>query len=114
MEFFANFVRNNGIVECNNTLHYKQLRQLLRIYGIEKFYKELEEFGWFKNGEITSDKNPFARILTRKSIPTYGDLLKQKGIESTEFFIARNLPDCDKNWNNSDPLWVGKASMSKH
>merc|ERR1711964_381550 len=29
------------------------------------------------------------------------------------YVVACNRPECDDNWDNSDPVWLGKASMSK-
>jgi hypothetical protein len=31
-----------------------------------------------------------------------------------KFLVLRNLPENDVHWNDSDPKWVGKASMSLH
>lgn len=53
---------------CNSLEDYRQIKKLLKEYGIEKFRQEMEELKVFKKGEtqINAENNPFAQMLFGK------------------------------------------------
>merc|ERR1711920_33739 len=58
--------------------------------------------------------NVFARIAAGvMKQPTMVEAQSYLGKYQDEFAVACNRPECNDNWNNSSPAWVGKASMSK-
>lgn len=105
---------------CNTIDHYLHFQDILDQYGINQFINDMKQLGWVtEDNKISTRKkpfNPFARILTGKLIPPYSvTLLEEAGMmkESSRYFIAKNKPEFDLHWNDSDDKWVGIASMSQ-
>ena len=48
---------------CNNEREYVRIRALLRGYGFNRFYNEMEKKKIFQNGEISNYNNVFAQML---------------------------------------------------
>ena len=62
------------------------------------------------NGELKPDSTPMSKIvhgLLKSATPPYP-------IDNGRFYVLRNRPENDLHWNDSDPEWIGKASMSLH
>lgn len=104
--------------QCNTAALFKQIRDHLRTFGVEKVHDELVRTGFVDSatGDLTTGFQPFnffARIASndqQQRVATHDQYLL--GQLSTYFAIVRNKPECDDNWNSSDPTWLGKASMS--
>jgi hypothetical protein len=119
-ESFSKIVTSQ-ISEFNTTEAFAEIRRLINEYGVEKFKNEMIQEGHFTEKGLISHAirpfNPFARILNNKLKVYYSmTLLKDHGLEEYEqkYFIAKNTPDNDANWQNEDVAWVGKSSMSKN
>jgi hypothetical protein len=102
----------NQYVSCNTQSDFQRMRHLLREYGLDKFKQEMIDLGIFHDGYITSNLipfNPFARIIANKMENPCKDI-----INNENYVILQNRPENDDHWNDSDPIWLGKASMSKN
>lgn len=94
---------------CNTAEEYRAMRQTVRDYGLTKFKAEMTESGAFTvDGLISSETNPFARIIAGKVTNPCSDVVDDK-----RFVLLSNRPESDEHWDSTDPNWVGKASMSK-
>lgn len=106
------------IDQCNTAALFKQTRDHLRTFGVEKIHEELVRTGFVdsETGDLTTGFQPFnffARIANndqQQRVASHDQYLL--GQLSTDYAIVHNKPECDDNWNSSDPTWLGKASMS--
>lgn len=75
-------------------------RKQLSEYGILNFIEDMQNKGIFEGNKISTNKNYFANVVEQR-INAPGDI------------FVPNLKINDDNWNNDDPEWIGKASMSR-
>lgn len=105
--------------EICNAAHFRELRGLLRIYGVDRLQAQLMEQGYVDNsGMLTTGTKPFnvfVRIvcgaLAQENMVNDQKLL---GKLQAEFQVCCNRPECDEHWESTDPAWLGKASMSRN
>lgn len=95
---------------------FRDLRQELRNYGLERFKAEMiQKHHFTTDGKIDPKFNPFAKIMASQLKVGYSmDLLAEQGlgIYSERYFIAKNTPEYDQHWNNI--YFIGSSSMSLH
>jgi hypothetical protein len=100
---------------CNGRSDYIALREAVAVYGVDRFKKEMEEAGVFRDGHIASEDkpfNPFARIIAGKMENPCKEHLREE--DEKEFILFQNLPKNDEHWNDGSIQWMGTASMSKN
>jgi len=97
--------------------HFRDVRSFLRIYGVRKIFDQLREMEFVESsGLLTTGTKPFnvfarigAGVMTQAQMVDDQKLL---GRYQDKFVVACNRPECDENWESTDPAWIGKASMS--
>eukprot|EP00404_Azadinium_spinosum_P001876 CAMPEP_0180428954 /NCGR_PEP_ID=MMETSP1036_2-20121128/7104_1 /TAXON_ID=632150 /ORGANISM="Azadinium spinosum, Strain 3D9" /LENGTH=291 /DNA_ID=CAMNT_0022434609 /DNA_START=51 /DNA_END=923 /DNA_ORIENTATION=- len=89
---------------------FRSIRAVVRLFGVDRLRDP-------ETGLLTTGMTPFnifARIASGiTSQPSMAAQQAKLGMFKERFVIACNPPECDENWNNSSPEWIGKASMSK-
>jgi hypothetical protein len=98
--------------------HFREVRSFLKIYGVHKVLRQLQESEFVAStGHLTTGTKPFnvfARIGSGvMTQPQMNDDQKCLGKYQDKFVVACNRPECDENWESTDPAWIGKASMSR-
>ena len=107
---FAHIIKST-YPKCHTRQDYRNIRQMLKEYGINNFKQEMTNRGIFMDGKITSELvpfNPFARIISGKTENPCKDLCPNKN-----YIILQNKPINDEHWQDSSPEWLGIGSMSK-
>lgn len=101
-----------------NAEQFRGVRILVDEFGVDRVHKELVETGFVDphSNMLTVGMQPFnvfARIASGEmSQPSMADAQVPLGHFRDRFVVACNKPECDENWSNNSPAWVGKASMS--
>lgn len=114
---FSELILSNPRFSTINLVEdFRDLRESLKNYGVERFKMEMIHKHHFTvDGKIDPVFNPFAKILSGQLKVAYSmDLLAEQGlgIYSKRYFIAKNTPEYDRNWNNI--YFIGSSSMSLH
>lgn len=109
----------NEYPEMYTAHQFRELRSLLREFGVRRLKEELVKDGFVdpRTGLLTVELQPFnvfARIAA--GVMTQPSMVKCQpwlGKFQKHYMVACNRPECDENWSSDNPAWVGKASMSK-
>jgi tetratricopeptide (TPR) repeat protein len=103
-----------------SAVQFHEIRHhFLKTYGVSRLRKELEEGGYVEPTTQLLTKgmqpfNVFARIASGAMVQANMAAAQERlGKFRDRYVVACNRPECDDMWNNSDPTWMGKASMSR-
>ena len=102
--------------EANSRVAYKELRQLIREYGVDNLEAELVAEGLVKEGKLTTGTKPFnffarlaAEEMKQDEMVASNMLLGGAG---KRWLVACNRKENDEQYQSGAPEWVGRASMS--
>lgn len=88
-------------------------RSVLRTQGIDTLRTYLQGSGVVMGSKrLSSTHNVFSRLSSRLTIDSRAGPMNNT-LTGTPFVAAYNRRDCDDNWDNESPEWVGRASMSR-
>lgn len=105
--------------EVHTAAQFREMRALIRDFGAQRLRGELVADGFVDDESdfLTVGMQPFnvfARIaagLTRQA--SMAEAQARLGAFQDRYAVACNRPECDEQWANDSPAWVGKASMSR-
>jgi len=106
--------------QLNTRDNFTHARMRLRQYGVEKLLDELtgQNIVDAQTKMLSTGMTPFnifARLAAGVfSQPNMAEEQPKLGRFRDKFMVVCNRPECDEQWESSDPMWCGKASMSKN
>lgn len=99
---------------------FREARRLLReqLGGAEVIFEWLRSAGFADgDGRLTTGERPFnlfARLAAGEmSQPGMDREQCSLGDFGARFFICKNRPENDEQWNSSEPEWLGRQSMAR-
>src|SRR5665647_1175052 len=102
----------NKLKKCCTVEDYRQIKNLLEEYGIEKFYKEMEKIGIFTNEQINPINNPFAKMVLGKSSDQWEEIDEEFiVIDSNENLTHKFLVPKSLDWEYFNVLTLSKKHV---